>query len=131
LTPTGRRAANAETAAEQAVVQVAGTEVAIDAPVENDLGRLRGALIEEHHGGAPSDLAMTHGVVRRIRVATQYRNDGGRAWVPVPGTVRLREVGRVPDGFVYDLGQGELGWADLGVLADLELEAPNDYRPPR
>jgi hypothetical protein len=105
-----------------------GIEVALEGEAVSDHERLRGTLIEEHHGRVPEELAVTTATVRGIRVASQeYRRVGAVGWVPVPATVQLTPVDRVP-AFFRDLpteAGANTRMIDLGVLADIETHTPS------
>ncbi len=96
--------------------------------------QLRGYLVEDHHGSVPDNLPTTRGVVRQIDVATcAYRREfaGGRSWVPVPGSERLRPVRKSPKWFRHDLprddttaaGELETGLLIMLDVADREVDA--------
>lgn len=113
-----RRSAVSGTGQEQDILRVAGKEIAADEGVGDTA---RGALLEDHHAGVPDELLATRGRLRRIRVVShQLRITGDRLWVPGPGTVRFREVTRVPDAFTSDETAEATHWSDFRVLVDLD-----------
>ena len=76
-----------------------GLQVATDLlGTSEDLGTLRGLLVEDHHDGVPRGVAAARGIVRRLRVVTR--------------ALSLREVQHAPAAFAD---------RDRGLLADLEL----------
>jgi hypothetical protein len=88
---------------------------------------MRGALLQEHHGGVPQDVPSTRGVVRRIRVVIEeFRTSSderhGRYWSVVPGTATFRDVPRTPDGLWTPPPEGEEPHRQVtGILVDLEI----------
>jgi hypothetical protein len=84
---------------------------------------VRGAFMEEHHGGVPDDLPPTHAVVRRIRLLRQlFRNVRGREWAPVAGAIDARDIDTAP---VHFAGFGDEPQApqhlETGVLVDIAV----------
>jgi len=84
--------------------------------------RMRGTLVEEHHGGVPESLHATHAKVRRIQVATQEFRLTGGAFSPVSGTTRLREVTRVPEAFRNERVSEATRRIEIGVLCDIDTD---------
>ncbi len=104
-----------------------GVEAAIAAAPLVSHERVHGTLVEEHHGGVPEGLPPTHGTVRRIRVIRQeFRLAGDRAWRPVPGSVQLHDVDRVPDTFGSESPTGDRRTLEVGVLVDLDASTRRD-----
>lgn len=104
----------------QCVTVAPGIEAAILGPARDGHERLRGTLIEEHHGGVPQSLTAVTGAVDRIQVVSQeFRRERDVTWMPVAGTVRLRDVDRVPGEFCWDPPAGDRQTHEIGVLADL------------
>jgi hypothetical protein len=107
-------------AAGQCVIVAPGIEAAILGPALDGHERLRGTLVEEHHGGVPQSLTAVTGAVDRIRVVSQeLRRERDVTWIPVAGTVRLRDVDRVPDEFCWEPRVGDCQSHEIGVLVDL------------
>ncbi|MDQ6914606.1 MAG: hypothetical protein M3155_02195 [Actinomycetota bacterium] len=124
LEPTEQREARHELGEWGRIVTVAGTEVAVPDYGDASQQRLRGILIEDHHGTVPDDLVATCGVVRRIRVVRQeFHSTGHQAGCQISGTVALRDVDRVPDAFLDRRPADGPHLVEVGVLADLELRA--------
>ena len=104
----------------QCVTVAPGIEAAILGPALDGQERLRGMLIEEHHGGVPPSLTAVTGAVDRIQVVSQeFRRERDVTWIPVAGTVRLRDVDRVPDEFCWEPPAGDRQPHEIGVLVDL------------
>ena len=89
--------------------------------------RVRGRLVEEHHGDAPERFPPTIGTVARVRVVTQY-------YVPSPTEERLyllgdaparyQDVERSPKRFAAPPEADGPYWAESGVLVDLLVPGP-------
>lgn len=70
----------------------------------------------------PDDLAPTRVVIGSVRVISQrFRSSDGRAWTPVAGAVRFRDVDRVPVSFASEEAHDGQRWFDLGVCVSLEV----------
>lgn len=82
----------------------------------NGVVRLRGLLLEDHHGSVPEALPSTHGVVRRMRVVTRSGRSTGGTWEPAPQPAELRDVDAVPSSFA----SGEEA-VEAGLLVDLDV----------
>ena len=63
--------------------------------------------------------------MRRIRLVRQlFRRIGERTWVPVPASVQLHDVDRVPDVFAEDPAIDDQRTLEVGVLVDLDASDP-------
>jgi hypothetical protein len=124
LRVAGRRRSDSDTHGGGDVVATSeGPEIAVGEEVAGDQGVLRGSLIEEHHGGVPDDLRPIEGVVRGLKVVSQRFRLADRTLTPIPGTVRFREVERMPDRFVSPSGDtSPEQWREIGALAEIELD---------
>lgn len=98
--------------------------VAVESTLPEGNTKIRGLIFEESYGAIPQAVPPTAGVVKRIQVVQmQYapESDDGSALVPVPGTMRLREVTTSPKAFeTIEQDDGQLT-VETGILVDLEL----------
>jgi hypothetical protein len=67
-------------------------------------------------------LPETHATVRRIQVAAQECHLSGGAFRAVAGTVRLREVTKVPTAFSDKPVTHDTRIIEIGVLCDIETD---------
>jgi hypothetical protein len=104
----------------QCVTVAPGIEAAILGPALHGHERLRGTLVEEHHGSVPQSLAAVTGTVDRIQIVSQgFRRVHDITWVPIAGAVQLRDVERVPDDFCREAQLGDCTTHEIGVLVDI------------
>lgn len=95
-------------------------------PAAPNGARVRGALVEEHHGDAPPEVPPAHGVVRRIRLVTApYARSAELGWRPASTHWALKELSSSPNRFASRLPDaGEFGEVETGMLVELDVTSP-------
>jgi len=86
-------------------------------------GTVRGAVMEDHHGGVPEGHAATDGTVRRIRVVNREfvpHPVEPRSWVRADLPARYRDVRMTPHRYAF-VQDGARMNHDTELLVDLEV----------